>query len=77
MEVIGRRGANQPSVAEGAAQGVGVEIGEGRFQLDSSVKKNGEQSISRRSSLGPGRGPRGSTTTARRHTKGMCWLCPK
>ena len=42
MEVVGRRGANKPSVAECAAQGVGVEVGEGGFQLDSSVKENGE-----------------------------------
>ena len=77
VEVVGWRGANKPSVAEGVAQGVRIEVGKGGFQLDSGVKENGEQSVSRRSSLGPRRGPRGSTTTVRRHTRGMCWLCPK
>ena len=77
MKVVGRRGVNKPSVAESAAQGVRIEVGKGGFQLDSGVKENGEKTITRRSSLGPRRGPRRSTTTARRHTRGMCWLCPK
>ena len=77
VEVIGRRGANKPGVAEGAAQGVGVEVGEGGFQLDSSVKENGEQTVTRKSSLGPRRGPRRSTTTARRHTRGVVWAVSK
>ena len=77
MEVIGRRGTSKPSVAKCVAQGIGVKVGNGRFQLDSGVKENGEQTVDRRSSLGPRRGPRRSTTTAGRHTRGMCWLCPK
>ena len=77
MKVIGRRGANEPGVAEGAAQGVGVEVGEGGFQLDGGVKERGEKTITRRSTLGPRRGPRGSTTTARRHARGVVWAVSK
>ena len=74
MKVVGRRGTNEPSVAESAAQGVRIKVGKGGFQLDSGVKENGEKSISRRrSSLGPRRGPRRRTTTARRHTRGVVW----
>ena len=74
MKVVGRRGANNPGVAESTAQGVGVEVGKGGLQLDSGVKENGEQTIdNRRSSLGPWRGPRRSTSTARRHTRGVVW----
>ena len=42
MKVVGRRGANKPSVAESAAQGIRIEVSKGGFQLDSSVKENGE-----------------------------------
>ena len=76
MKVVGRRGASKPGVAESAAQGVRIEVGKGGFQLDSGVKENGEKAITRKSSLGPGRGPRRSTTTTRRHTRGVCSLCP-
>ena len=77
MEVVGRRGANKPSIAKGVAQGVRIEVGEGRLQLDSSVKESGEQTVTRGSSLGPRRGPRRSTTTARRHTRGVVWAVSK
>ena len=78
MKVVGWRGAHKPSVAESAAQGVRIEVGKGGFQLDSGIKENREKSISRRrSSLGPRRGPKRRTTTARRHTRGLCGLCPK
>ena len=78
MKVVGRRGVNKPGVAESAAQGVRIEVGKGRFQLDSGIKENGEKSISRRrSSLGPRRGPRRRTTTARRHTRGVVWAVSK
>ena len=78
MKVVGWRGACKTSVAESAAQGVRIKVSKGGFQLDSGVKENGEKSISRRrSSLGPRRGPRRRTTTTRRHTRGLCGLCPK
>ena len=78
VKVIRRRGANQPGVAESTAQGVRVEVSEGGFQLDSSIKKNEEKSVSRRrSSLGPRRGPRRRTTMARRHTRGVVWAVSK
>ena len=78
MKVIRRRRANKPGVAEGAAQGIGVEVGKGGLQLDSSVKESGEQTVgNRKSSLGPWRGPRKSTSTARGHTRGVVWAVSK
>ena len=74
MEVIGRRRPGKPSAAKGAAQGIRVEVGDGRLHLDSSIKESGEQTISnRKGSLGPWRGPRRSTSMARRHTRGVVW----
>ena len=78
MKVVGRRGANNPGIAESAAQGIGVEVGKGGLQLDSSVKESREQTVSnRKSSLGPWRGPRRSTSTARGHTRGVVWAVSK
>ena len=74
MKVVGRRRLGEPSVAKGAAQGIRIEVSDGRLHLDSSVKKSGEQTVgNRRSSLGPWRGPRRSTSTARGHTRGVVW----
>ena len=38
MKVVGWRGPREPSVAKSAAQGIGIDVGDGRLYLDSSVK---------------------------------------
>ena len=69
FNVARRRGARIPLVAEGAAEGLRIEPGDGRIKLDGGRQKRREKMLRRISVLGPRRGPRGCTTTTRGHSE--------